>query len=528
MENNQENNVAQNVSSGAEKVKRVEEELVTKEVTPEEKERAAAKSREQAAKTRAEEKKNEKRERKELALKRRAEKLKKRKEKKEKRRKSSGNGGWIAAVVTLGTATLALATIVTAGAMNLTTANGTLLSGYMDSVYKIDGATDNMQSALSKLRVTTSKTEQTKLLSALLTDGEVVSADLSKVPIDAYTASSLTSFLSKTSSFAKDCLVKLVNGKELTEGDKQTISYLYETNSKIRSELDDVCHKMCAKDMLELTKGTADGLLTRTFSSVRQRTLTSPSLPLEGAFGEEESEVTLKALEKEKEISSAEGEEIVKKVLKEYRLSDVECTGQASVKGFTCYNYRARDSRSREFFVQLTKSGGKLMQFNSFEECFANNFNTEQSLAIAEEFLSACGFENLSPVSVVETGTTTDLLFCHDEDGVLCLSDKVKVKVCSTRGIVTGVEAFSYWLNHGERQIESPRLTREDILSRAAGLKEESVRLALVPVNGEEILCYELTGSMDEETYAVYYDANTGEEVALFFVENSDAGRLLV
>ena len=42
--------------------------------------------------------------------------------------------------------------------------------------------------------------------------------------------------------------------------------------------------------------------------------------------------------------------------------------------------------------------------------------------------------------------------------------------------------------------------------------RKSSVRLCVIPDGEEERLCYEVSGSYQEQAYLVYIDADTGEE----------------
>jgi len=53
------------------------------------------------------------------------------------------------------------------------------------------------------------------------------------------------------------------------------------------------------------------------------------------------------------------------------------------------------------------------------------------------------------------------------------------------------------------------------------------VRLALIPLNGKELLCYEAECSCGGDEYLVYVDATSGKEVKVLAVESSDRGRIL-
>ena len=54
------------------------------------------------------------------------------------------------------------------------------------------------------------------------------------------------------------------------------------------------------------------------------------------------------------------------------------------------------------------------------------------------------------------------------------------------------------------------------------------VRLALIPVEGQETLAYEINGTHEGSEYFAYLDAKTGRMVELFTVVDSAMGRALM
>ena len=60
------------------------------------------------------------------------------------------------------------------------------------------------------------------------------------------------------------------------------------------------------------------------------------------------------------------------------------------------------------------------------------------------------------------------------------------------------------------------------------GFNVETSRLCLIPVDGEEVLCYEFYGTFDNSDYYIYVDAATGNEVEMFTVIGTAQGRALM
>lgn len=472
-----------------------------------------------------------------LALKRKDIRLKKREqrlEEKAKRRENSaarehapGFGGWLAAVIALGVTGLAMATVITAGAINMSEMNGGIAANYMSGVYEIDEAADIIQNDFSKLRVSSSSEEQARLLTDVLVRSEVAETNLERLPLSDATSSAISGFINKTTSFASSALEKLYAGETLSESDLSTVAYLYELNSSIRSEIDNLSAHMTVKDITSFMSGKEGGKVYQSFDKIGESTLSSPEGITEGPFAGNSSAVAGKALSRYDEISSGDGESVITRLFKDYGITETECVGEATISGFGCYNYSAEDENGDEYYIQLTKRGGKLVFFDSYKDCSDVNFNAERCEEIAKDFLENCGFNDLTAVWVNENGTTCNINFVYETNGVACYQDSIKVKVCENRGIVTGVEAYSYWANHVKRDIPSPSVSESQAVKAVGDCDVTSVRLALISLNGKETLCYEAECSYGGDGYLVYVDAMSGKEVKVLAVESSDRGRIL-
>ena len=94
-----------------------------------------------------------------------------------------------------------------------------------------------------------------------------------------------------------------------------------------------------------------------------------------------------------------------------------------------------------------------------------------------------------------ESGTACNLNFVYETGGAAVYPDMIKVKVCEERGIVTGIEALPYVLNHTERSIPRPAMSMSQARKVLGGqLDIETERLAIIPFDGGEKLAYAVAG----------------------------------
>lgn len=450
----------------------------------------------------------------------------KRAEKKDKRH-SAGFGGWLAAVISLGATCLVLATIVTYGWMNMSTMQTNMAGMQMQSLYELNSIVDNLDSNLSKARVATSPADRAKVLTDIAIESEMAEVVLERMPLDGAMTRQMAAFLNKMSDSAQSMLYNVAAGGELEEWQISSLEYMYNNNLKLKQALNEIINSADGDEMLNLLRGKGS-VLEESFSDIENNVIESPKGIFDGPFAESAEDTNDSFFEGMAEISQTEAESIAAEIFADYKVTEARCTGEAVNGGMKFYNITLTTDDG-EMLAQLSQKGGKLIMFDSYKECTQQNFSAERCKDIALQFLSAAGYENLQPVWVSEYGTTCNINFCYVQDGTVIYPDMIKVKVCEERGLVTGAEAISYVLNHSQRHITGATVTEAQAQSVIDGrIEVTSSRMAVIPLDGEEKLCYEFYGSFDGRDYFVYVDAQTGDELQVLTVIGTAQGRAVM
>ena len=489
-----------------------------------ERKRAERQARLEARVARREAAAAERQARREHRLKVRAEKRAARNEK----RHAPGFGGWLAAVISLGVVTLALGTMLTYGWMYMNGMQADVASIHTESLYELNSIVDNLNTNLSKARVANTKTEQIKLLSDIAIESEMAQTILERLPMESLITQNMTSFVNKMGDSAQEMLYSVASGKKLTDSQIASLQYMYETNQQLKNTLNELTSTANSNDMLDMLRGKSDGLMFTAFGDIQNTPVEVPKEIHDGPFAENTDKVSAKNLEGLEEISAARAEELAQQYFADYGVTKVSCTGEVNAEQLQCYNVTV-STDDGDMWAQLSKFGGKVVEFNSYKDCPDKNFSVERCIAIAEDFLSDLGFENMKAVWTSENGTTCNLNFAYVDGGVICYSDMVKVKVCEQRGIVTGMEAISYVLNHTDREIAAASITKSEAKEKIhTNLEVKASRLTLIPVSGGERLAWEFYGIYGDNDYYVYIDAQSGQEIEMFTVVGTAQGRALM
>ena len=495
-----------------------------KRLAREKKERIALRRSRQEARDKARARRAEARE---AARNRRAENRKhKREQKTERKKHAPGFGGWLAAVISLGTACLALATVVTAGAVRMNEIDMETANTYRSTLYEMVSVSEDMDNNLTKLRVASGREQQRQLLTDLLVDSQLMESAIERIPVDAATGTDISTFVNRTGSYARRLLSKLARGKELTETELNTVNYLYEINAKLYNELNELVMNMDEKDFRAFIGGGQSNMQNG-FSQAGEGTHKQPESVVDAPFSGE-GNVGVNQLTKQEEISQERAQELVKEYFSGYHVKETRMAGEGTAHGAGLYNFVLIDENDVEIYAEITKNGGHLMFFDTYEECHTKNFDLEMCDEIAKDYLASIGIKNVEASFLSDEGMVAGITYVTVQNGVRVYPESIRVRVCEEKGRVVGIDASGYHFNHTERSFDEVEVSKNAALNAISkDLTPYEINLTLIAVDGEEVLAYEIACYTETDTYLVYVDAMNGEEVEMFRIREGEGGKYL-
>ncbi len=544
--------------------------------------RAKRLAKEKEARIAAKKERREKRyrlklQRRDAALKRKQQRL----EARERRRSENhapGFGGWLAAVISLGVVTLALGTVVTMGAVRMNQADMALSTGYRGALYELTGTISDVDGDLAKARVASGRQTQSELFTDLLVKTRLAESTLEKFPVDQETDMNMTAFLNRTGDVAQKILEKLRAGEKLTENDYKTIENLYAVNQKILAELTALTEELSDKDMAMFMKDKAGNKVYEHFRNIEDYALEGGANEgNEGGIAATNGYPSGKSSKKhgaKQGVSSAQAEEACRKYFADYNIAEIMYSGETESEEIDAFNFSMTDAQGKRLYAEIAKENGALVGFDYFADCSAKNFDLENALTIAENYLNFLGYENMTAVWVSESGVNATFLFVYENDGVAYYPDSVSVKVCEERGKAVGFTAVNYLNNHARRgelpaltaaaetdgapegavagaevlttakkqpkiaksakpekpeKPAKPEIVSEETAEKALNNKLTviSSRKAVIKKGDRERLCYEFACNFGEDGYFIYVDAFSGEEIQVNRVLTTAQGQYL-
>ena len=449
----------------------------------------------------------------------------------ERRKRSNGVGGWITAVVSLSAISIILASLLMMTVF--TPFDGAMAYDVQArrNFYDLVECVDSIDVNLSKLIVSNDSEEQQRLLGEIRVQATLATDNLTMLSLQDETKYNTTKFINQVGDFSKMLNYKLIEGKNITTDDKESLNIMYEVNGYLKQELDELSTKLDKNFTFKsLFEGKSDNLIISKFTEMESNIVTYPTLIYDGAFSDNVNNDKAKGLEFLSEISKTDAEQIVKTTFANYNLKEINLVGETVGVAIETYNFEAVSEDDVRFDASISKKGGKVIEFNHYKDCSLNNYDVNSCEEIATKFLEKLGLKNMKAVWRSESEYTLTFNFASLVDGVICYNDLIKVNVCRERGEVSGMEGKTYYSNHTTRKVDKVAISLDTATKKVSQeISIETSRLAIIPKGqNQEVLAYEFSGKRNDDVYYIYIDAITGKEVNIFKVVKTSEGVLLM
>jgi germination protein YpeB len=199
----------------------------------------------------------------------------------ENQKRDRNYGGWLAAVISLGAVTLALTTALTVGAIEMKNMKEGMMAGYQSTTYELIGVVENVDNDLDRARVSATPEQQGRILTDLLVQARLAEMDLEKMPICGQENCNLTTFFNKVAHESERMLAKLRRGEKLTEEDEGKLQALYERAHAVKAELENYAANMQDNDIMDYIK-KGEGAFSSMLKKLENATLPENRAAVEG------------------------------------------------------------------------------------------------------------------------------------------------------------------------------------------------------------------------------------------------------
>lgn len=378
------------------------------------------------------------------------------------------------------------------------------------AVFALSEAAEEVQSlalAVDKLLVSTSRQQGMTLLNETVLCCDRTRHALSGLPAPAEELAPLLSWLASLEDMAQEHLALLLSGQPTPDDRRLALTQMQMDLRKLHAELD------LARS--ETLRGAA-------LQSALSGSAVTPPEATEAPSALDY--VQYLALPSE-EISEGQAMQLARTFVGESRVKSVshapDTSGQLPAIGVTV------QTPDLQLNLEITRRGGKVLLMSPETAGFSLRKPPEECIRAAAAFLDDQGFITMTPTfHQVYDGLCT-VTFVHEQDGVLCWTDRVLVQVRMDTAEVVGLEAASYWKHHHPRRMPAPLLTEEEARAFLTPQAENvTARLALLNVGGRERLCWQFTFTAADDRFISFIDCYTGQEQLLEKIMQLESGSL--
>jgi len=177
--------------------------------------------------------------------------------------------------------------------------------------------------------------------------------------------------------------------------------------------------------------------------------------------------------------------------------------------------------------IYATKNDGKIYQMISDRVVNEERINIEEAREFAKSFIQKLGIENIEPTYYLKQDNMVTISYAAIEEDVIIYSDLIKVKVALDDGEIMTFEANGYIYNHKDREINPSRTIEEARETLNSGINTTNERLAIIPTDSkDEVLTYEFKGTVEDQEFLVYVNANTLVTEKIYILLETPGGTL--
>lgn len=414
----------------------------------------------------------------------------------------------------------ALSTALGVLAANLNYRENELEGVYQKAYFECMESLNDLELKMSKLQLSTSGNSQRKLLTDISNDSAVVQTNLATLATNDTENSDIVGFFNKLGDYSKT-LAAGVSEQSLTDDNRATVKKLHTAVVAFKSELSSVRDEILNGGKLLSSVGKSLNYIDVGFTNIKNSNLDIPELIYDGPFSDALNDRETKALNGLAEISADVAKQKAESV---FEGATAELSGEAG-RDIETYLFTLTGEVTGS--VQITKAGGLILLYDCYSEPLDTTIDETRAKTVASDFVSRLGYVGMTPVWISNNNSTYYVNMAFEKNGVIYYPDLVKVKISAETGAILGLEARNYIFNHTERTLDSPV---EEPSARAAlpsGVQVKTSRLTLIPTEwNSEILAYEYEVEFENETYYIYVDAVSAEEIKVMKVIEDD-GKLI-
>lgn len=396
---------------------------------------------------------------------------------------------------------------------------------------------DNIDTKLTKAQLAKTPAQLASISNDVFSEAAEAKSCLGQLPTSQIQLDNTSKFLSQVGDYTYVLSQAMINGEEISQDQYNTLSELNDFASSLKDNLSKIQNEIYSgnikisnlneKQSKNVAKADGNGIL-ESMENVEKAFDEYPSLIYDGPFSEHIENRRPVMLENATQISEEDALKRAQDFLGD-KGRGLKKIGETENTQIPAYNFTAATG-SEQISISITEQGGHVLYFLDNISVEEANLDVAAATEKAIEFLESRGIYDMVSSYYEKINNVATINFAYSQNGVVCYSDLIKVRVALDNGSIVGFESKGYLMSHSERQLNEPKLSEEEAKTRiSTSLQITGTGLALIPKDSlEEVLCYEFKGSFKGKNFIIYVNADNGREEEILLLIESEEGILTI
>lgn len=411
---------------------------------------------------------------------------------------------------------------------------------YQRLFFDVKKHVENVQVNLSKALVASSKERNIVLFSQIMNEAFSAHAKLGQMPMTHAETANTEKFLNQAGDYAAFLIQRHLQGEDITDEQREALNGLQANARLFNAELSKLQDSLQEPNFLLTSMGNKQSKkLEEANKNVFQTSLVdmdkqvgkSAELIYDGPFADQ--------MLHRKPVGLPNNDVMVedaKKIALDFfgnKVNDLEAfeegenINETKIPAHTFQLFPANQQRDLAVYMGVTRKGGKVLWMANPRPVSTINLSIKNAEEKAIQYLKDKGFDNMEPNYSLKYDGGILFNFALTENEITIYPDLVKVKVALDTGEIVGFDASAYYMNHQDRDIDSPHIDEAEARTKVkTNFDIDSIRLALIPIGENEILCYEFKGKYKDSDFIIYINALNGKEEQILQIIKDENGTL--
>jgi spore germination protein len=401
---------------------------------------------------------------------------------------------------------------------------------FHDLTFHIDSLHDQIGVTLAM----NSRTQLSKALAEVWKTSSQAHGDVGQLPLTLLPFNKTEEFLAKIGEFSYRTAIRDLDKEPLSDEEYNTLKDLYKKSKEIQTELRDVQTTVLEENLrwmdveLALVSATEplDNTIIDGFKTVDKKVDGYSDVNWGADMTQAQKNDDEKFANVEgKKVSEKEVIDIAQKFFGIKQNIDVEVveSGEGSNYGFYSLTFKHPEHKSN-VYMDVTKKGGFPIWVLQDREVKTKEISLNKAAEKAKEFLNEHDFIGMELLDSAQYDNVGVFSFIRVEGDVRIFSERISMKVALDGGDIIGFQAEDYLLADHDHTDFSPKISKEDALAEInpnVDIKEDHLAV-IVNDLGEEVLCFEFLGTLSNDTYRMFINAESGIEEKVEKLESAD------